>query len=257
MSRSEPPPEGELALYEPLAEGGRPDDETPVPILDGARHDLRRARAAAIDHDDEGKAVVRRALGGEVLLAGAANAPLRVDDELAAADELVRDLDGLVQVAARVAAKVQDELLHALALEVREGFFQLVGGRGRETAGSNEADVLGEHEVIGDALDRDLGARDREVKELLATRALDPDRDLGAGAAAELFHDLRLGDSDRALAFDLHDSIARADAQLVGGEPSNGLMTVRTSSMMSKEMPMPEYSPLFSSCMRSFASGFR
>ena len=81
-------------------------------VLDGAREDLAGRGRALVDKDDEFAEGVKSCFRATPFLTGRVDA-LGEDDELVLGEELVDELDGGVEVAARVAAQVEDERLHA------------------------------------------------------------------------------------------------------------------------------------------------
>ena len=112
--------ERELAEDRAGAERLDPDDLGPAGVLDRARHDLGRAGRAAVDEHDErqvGGDAARRRPDGVVSLPSAARSMKTV----AALEELAGDRVGLVDVAARVAAQVEDQAVGAGRLGVGQG----------------------------------------------------------------------------------------------------------------------------------------
>src|SRR5215470_5655984 len=100
-------------LHGALAEGLGADHDRAAPVLERARDDLGRRRAALVDehHHRQGRIrLLRVRREAHVLVAHAA---LGVDDQLAVVDELFGHLDRRGQQAAGIVAQVEDERLHA------------------------------------------------------------------------------------------------------------------------------------------------
>ena len=115
------------ALHESLAEARLSDDERAIVILQRAGDDLGRRRGALVRQDDDrnGRRDRRRL--------GACNSPTRPSrpftdgDLLSLLQEHVRDLEALVEDAARIAAHVEDDAARALRLELLDGGRDVVG----------------------------------------------------------------------------------------------------------------------------------
>ena len=181
--------QGDGTLHEALAEGAPTDDHAAIPVLHGAGDDLAGRGRRFVDEDDEA-AVLEVARGrGRGLLARRV-ATLGVDDQAAVAEELVGQVAGHVQVAAAVALKVEDEVLHALLTEPGEGLEKLlVRGVGEAV----EADVArgGVGHVGGvEAVHGDLAADDLELDQLRAASALHLDAHLGSLGPTQTTHDV-------------------------------------------------------------------
>ncbi len=154
------------ALDEPLAPGALTDQHAAVVVLDGARDDLGGRGRAAIDQHHERLVEVRRVARGVVLLRRGRGAPARVDDHGALRHEDVADVDGLLEDSSRIAAQVEQELLHALLLEPLQGLVELLARGVGEVGQHDVADARLQHEGVAHRLGRDLGARDGQLDRL-------------------------------------------------------------------------------------------
>ena len=155
--------------------------------------------------------------GAEKLCSWRAVPAARHDDLLALREEEVRHGDRLVEEAAGVAAQVEDELLHALLLELLPVLRELGRGRVREVLQADVADARLEHEGVRDGVRRDLRARDGHLEGLVEAGPEDRDLDLRALRALELLDDGVDREVVDALPLDAVDDVARADAEAVGG----------------------------------------
>ena len=206
-------------LHERLAESGLSDDQPAIVVLDGARDDLRRARAVAVDEHDERLVDVAAGVARVVVLVGVGDAAARVDDHVAARQELVRDLDGLIEGPAGIAAQVEQEPRGALAAERREGPRQLLVARLREVAEAHVAGRLVDQERRLDGRDADFVPLDAQVDQLLVPVAAHGDVHRAAARPPQQANRLVAAHPDRVLALDARDDVAAPDPAPVGGRP--------------------------------------
>ena len=89
--------------------------ENKLIVLDGTREDLAGRGGTFVDEDDKFPGGVKPCSIASPFLAWRAEA-FGEDDEFVFGEELVDEFDGGVEVAARVAAQVEDERFHALGL---------------------------------------------------------------------------------------------------------------------------------------------
>ena len=217
-------------LDRPLAIAALADDRGAVVVLETGRDDLGGRGRVLIDQDDH-----REAVEGPFLLSlvglGDGVPPLRAHDQ-SVLDEQVGDFHGRAEEPARVVAEVENQGLHPLALELVEGFFQLLGRVLDEAADSDVADlaVLVEHEVplvVGlaavaeDARNINDRAVHRECLGLFLTLVKDRELDGSAGTAGEDLDGLVGVHPFGRLSVDLHDEIARENARLVSRGPDH------------------------------------
>ena len=104
-----------------------------------------------------------------------------IDYRVARLEEGVAQQQGLVQVAARVVTKVEDELAHPLLLQGLGSLAEFLEGGAGELREADVGRAVADHERGIHAVLRDLAAGDFERDDLLAT--LDRDRDFRAGHA--------------------------------------------------------------------------
>ena len=181
-------------------------------ILQRARDDLRGAGAVAVDQHDDRQRRHRGRFRREVVLVRVPGAAARVDDHVAARQEAVRDADRLIHLAARVVAQVEDQPLHAAALEPLERRSEIAIGDFGEVAQLDVAGALVDHERALDGRDADLVPFDGQLDQLVEAAALDRHVDRGALRALQLRDRLVAGPALGALAGDLGDGVAAADA---------------------------------------------
>ena len=160
-------------LHGALAERARADQRRALVILQGAGHDFRRRRRAAIDEHHQRFAArqIAAGLGVEALrLVGRAAAGR---DDLAPVDERVDDVDRLVEQSARIVAQIQDVALELvgrnLAMQLVHRALQAVLGLLGELSDADVADVA-VLDMRAHRLDVDEIADDGEVLDLLLRR---------------------------------------------------------------------------------------
>ena len=207
-----------------LAEGALANDDGPVLVAQRACHDLRGAGAVAVDQDRH--RVVRRCSGvlGAVLHPATRTAVHRRYDD-AVGKKRIADVDGLLQVAAGVAAQIQDQALEAsarLALEPDQLGLQVPGDVGVEALDPDVADVafkkLSLHRIHLDGV-----ADDGEGSGLREPPAHDADGDRVTLAAPQPSHRVVEIHVDGGLAVDAHDLVVCMDASPECGRVRNGL----------------------------------
>src|SRR5690606_6871263 len=109
-----------------LPEGALSDDDRAAVVLERAGDDLRCARAVLVDENDDresGERVIGGVVGRDRLVSAA---PFLTHDRHVAAHEEVGDGDGDLEPPASVVAKVDDEPLEAVLVELRERLLELV-----------------------------------------------------------------------------------------------------------------------------------
>ena len=118
--------QGEDALHRALAEAPHADDRSPAMIADGAGENLRRAGAVLVDDHHQRHLPLALLVGrvGEVFLGAAAAG----GDDDPALDEPIDHLDGRNQQAARIAADVDHQALHPLAVQLPQRGVEVAGG---------------------------------------------------------------------------------------------------------------------------------
>ena len=157
-------------LYQSLTECAASYNQSAVPILNGTRHDFA-GRSGAFIHENHEIAFLKITfVGREELLAIVAEI-VGIDDHAVFLDELVGDLESHIQVAAAVAAKVENQILHALLFQGRQRLGKLLGRSGGEAFQTNVARILVHHKIDIDAVHRNLVAGDGEFQKFLMMSA--------------------------------------------------------------------------------------
>ena len=100
-------------LYQPLAEGAPSDNGASVVVLDGTRQNLGGGGRALVDEYYEWNVLIGAAPVAAILLSGRL-ASLRIDDEAVFGQKLVGYLDSRLEIATRIAAQVDSEVLESL-----------------------------------------------------------------------------------------------------------------------------------------------
>ena len=202
-------------LHERLAERRLADDVGAIVILEGAGDDFRRARTVTVRQRDDRDTGELAVLGRTIFLVRVRDAAVRGDDHLAARQELVGDLDRLVERAARIAADVEQQPLHALRREIGERVLHVAIGVLAEVLHPDVAGRRVDHEVRRHRRDVDLVARELELDHLAVAAPLHADVDLRALGTAQLAHRLLGRPALHVLAFDVREDVAAANALLV------------------------------------------
>ena len=105
------------------------------------------------------------------------DAAARVDDHVAARQEAIRHANRLIERPARVVAQVEQQLLHALALQLLQRASEVAVGDFGEVAQPDVAGAIVDHERALQRGDVHLVALDRQIDERLEALALDRDVD--------------------------------------------------------------------------------
>ena len=139
-----------------------------------------------------------------------------LDVDVALGQELAGDADRLVDVAARVAAQVEDEPVRAGRLDRLERVDGLVGGAVGERVDGQQRGARARDHRPRDRLHRDVGALEGVLAVLAVHAVSDGDGHLRPGLAADPVDDLADVVPGRLLAVDAHDDVAGAKAGLLG-----------------------------------------
>ena len=184
-------------------------------ILERTRHDLRRARAAAVHQHDHRELGPGPGLVGEVLLSLVLEATIRVDDQPRVEEE-VGDLDGLREEAPGIVPQVEHEALQPprLLVERLQRALEVVIGALLELRHPHVAVARLQHLRL-DAPDLDDLSRQRDVEELGLGLPLERERHLGVLRAPHLLDGVDEGHVLGELPVDLHDLIAGLEAGAV------------------------------------------
>ena len=160
----------------------------PAGVLQRAGDDLGGARGVRVDEDDQ-RQVQRDAVGRDrVVGLVAVGVALDVDVARCVMNWLAMPV-GLVDVAARVAAQVEDEPVGAGLLDRLERLDHVVGGAVRERRGGAGPSAARD-ERPRDGLDRDVGPVDRVGAGRAIRAGADGEVDRRAGLAADPAGDL-------------------------------------------------------------------
>ena len=190
-------------------------------VLYGPGHDFGSTGAAGVDEHHQGEQNPPGSSGGFVGLLGAWRASIGNQDLLALLQELVRHLDGGLQIPSRVGSQVEDQ-----ALQVRPQLFQallnfLVGGL-VESGELDVADARSEEEGERNTVVGDLVANDGHIEQFGDSGAVYGDVDHRSLGAPQPFHHILNVQSVGRIPFNPGDDVPGAYAQPVGGRPGNG-----------------------------------
>jgi hypothetical protein len=202
---------------ESLPERRPPRNEAAIVILDGAGDDLRRARAVAVHQHHERQVLVLAVLLGKVPILGVVDAPVRVDDQLAALEEAIGDADRLIQRAAGVVAEIEHQTLHPFRRQVLQRAADFLVGRFRKISELDIAGLVVDHDRAADGGDVHLVALDREVDEAVVADPADGDVDFGPLGALQLADRFFAGPALGVLIVYSGDDVPAAQALPVGG----------------------------------------
>ena len=111
-----------------------------------------------------------------------------IDNKLSFWQEFVDHLDSNVHVATTIAAKVNDDLLHSLHIEVAQSFKHFVMGFFSEVLDVNVASLFIYHKVSINAFHRNVASYDCKVLQVCCSVTFDAEFDLRSLLASEVFH---------------------------------------------------------------------
>jgi len=206
--------EKNLLLHQPLAEGSAAYHHAPVVVLDSPGQDLAGRSGELVDNDGHG-GVDAAPLGGGVNILPWASFPLGVHNKLALGEELVGDVGGGIEVSARVAPKVDDNLFHPLLLQLIHRFNKLgVGGSG-ESRDFHVSNLVIDHEVNIQAVDGNLGPNNFKGDDFAKPFTHYTNGNSSAGWAFEHRHDVVLGD-----ALPCHQGVVNGDDPIASLKPN-------------------------------------
>jgi hypothetical protein len=203
-------------VHQRLAERGLADDERTVVILQRARHDFRRARAAAVHQRNHRNPQVFTAFRGPVFRVGILHAAVRGHDQIPARQEAVGHLDRLIERTARIRAQVEHQALHATLGQVGERVAELLVGVLAEVRHAHVTGGGVDHEHGVHRGHVDLVPRHLDVEQLVVAGAAQRDADGRAAGPAQLGHRLIARPPLGVVVLDLRDHVAAAHAALMG-----------------------------------------
>ena len=208
-------------LNQALAKTDFAHQQSAIMVLYGAGHDFGSTGAAGVDEHHQGEQNSPGSSGGFVGLLGARRASVGNQDLLALLQELVRHLDGGLQVPSGVGSQVEDQ-----TLQIRSQLFQAllnfpVGGlvKGVEL---DVADARAEEEGERNTVVGDLIANDGHIEQFRNSGPVYGDVDHRSLGAPQPFHHGLNIQPFGGTAFNLGDDVPGANAQAVGGRPGNG-----------------------------------
>ncbi|OQC73336.1 MAG: hypothetical protein BWX45_00528 [Deltaproteobacteria bacterium ADurb.Bin002] len=207
--------QGNHGLHGRFSEGLRPHNQRPAVVLQGARHNLRRAGRAFIHQDDNGRvdflvaAVARRGFGFHLFR------PAAGGHNHARLQKHVGHFYGLGQQSARIVAQIQHQALHGLGFfgHVGKRFAQVIGGSFMEGGNPNVADMVIKS-LCPDAFYLNHGAGQRDVPRLDHILPQNRYGHLGVFRAAQLLHGLHNRNVFCGFTVNLDDRIAGFHARL-------------------------------------------
>ena len=182
-------------------------------ILKRAGDDFRRARAASVDQNHQGKPREGLALLGAQHRVLAPRAATRLRDCQVLVEEEVGKRDALIQQPARVSAQIQNHPGGTVRHQAFDGRLEFVAGVFAEHPQGNVPHAVLEQMAERHREDLNRGSLQRERNGLLDPRTPDPDVHLRARPAAQRHRRPVRVPALRGFALDLHDAIARADAR--------------------------------------------
>src|SRR5439155_7195791 len=153
--------------------------------LNGPSDDLRGAGAVLVYEHYEGKLEMVTRAGRAVLLVGAADTSVSVDDHLVLLQKAIGNPDCLLQQATRVPPQIEDETCHALFLQRPDPLVKLMVRGARKILDLDVPSARADHEGLPDAVGRNVVSRDGEMQDLRITRPGDRDRHLGSVRSLE------------------------------------------------------------------------
>ena len=202
----------ELALDKPFAERPATDQQPPVPVLKGSRHDLAGRGRRFVDQYDH-LAFERPVARGDDPVGRDLHAFGR-DDHRALRQEVVAHPDRLIHQAASVASQVEDQRIdRAHFVDGLGEFFERVV---REPV---HAYVAGRRvDLVGriDRIDRDIVADDREVERLFHAAPDDSRFRFGSFRTPQDFRHVDSFGSHDILAVHLDDPVVRQQPHFLG-----------------------------------------
>ena len=197
-------------LHDTLAVGGGAHQRCPVIILHRTGKDFRSAGTVAVDQHGHGQGKIVFRIGG--CFFPVAVFILRVYQQSLRQD-LIQHLDHRVQAAARIIPQVDDQLFHALALQILQRIVELICRHLVEFHHIDIADLVIQHFAVhGRHLD--IRPLHGEIQLLPVTVYGDVHR--CPGFALDHGHHLGQLHASHVLAIDLCDNISGDDARLLG-----------------------------------------
>jgi hypothetical protein len=204
----------ERAEHRAGAEGGLAHQFGAIGVLQRPRHDLRRAGAALVNQHHhrqrDGRALFLHRHGFHLPLG------VLLQQHIAAAQEVARRGDALVQQAARIVAQIQDKPGQVLLLDRRQGLVEVTVDAVAELGDAHVGQGGARQLVPGNIVDRDPGAHNRHIARVAGGRGQDGQMHRGARRPQHLADHLVKRLPGGGLALHLHDHVARQQASALG-----------------------------------------
>ena len=210
--------EGNLLLYQPLAEGTASYNQTSVVVLYGPGKDFARRGRPFVGEDDkrcilEGAGPVR---DGILTLEGPA---FGIDNQPVGREQFVGHVDGNIHQTTAVAAQVDDKAPGSLVVQLGEGIDELVVGGASEFAYLDVASLVVEHEGDVDAVHGNVAPGYLVGEGLLGRLAHDGEFDYRVFGTFQIFYYALVADAfaHEGRVVDGDDAVAGQNAHLFGG----------------------------------------
>ena len=184
----------QLLLHQTLAEGTAADDGGAVVVLHGTGEDLGGRRRALVEQHHQWNLLIGSLAVTAVFLAGRL-AALGIDNQTLVGQELVCHVDCCRQVAARVVAQVDAEVLESLLRQLCQCNQHLGIGVLAKVLDADISRVVIQHIGGGDALGGNLAAGNGERLHLLASVSDNSNLHLRVLGTLQASHRLLVGDN--------------------------------------------------------------
>ena len=211
-----------LALHETFAEGRLADDQTAIPVLNGAGDDFAGRRGPIGNKKNQGSFFELAVGTGIIFFTDVCPAPLRIDHHAGTAfhvavQEHIRHLHRLVEISARIAPKIQDQSLHPLCLQFLERCTHFFCGCLHESIDADVARFIVEHHRNFHTIERNDIANDFKIQETGVPNAENADRYFRSLRPAQMLHHGIICEPLCPLSIDADDFVVRQDTDLRTG----------------------------------------
>ena len=213
--------ERENGLDGALAEGSLADERGAAVVLKRAGNDFAGRRRASVDEHDHLPIRVRGRFQRAKILAAGGFAALRIDDQLPAVQEQVRDVDRRREQAAGVIGQIQYQAPHALPFQIIQSPVQILGCPFAEARQPHVPHPTRQHAGV-DAVHLDEFADNRELLKIGPAAPVDLDLYTRAGLAFQIADDLFELEVNGLPAVHFDYLVETLEADLIGGAAVNG-----------------------------------
>ena len=150
---------------------------------------------------------------------------LGINDQIAALKKFVGDIDSCLQIAATILLKIENQILHALLLQVLKTLQELLMGGGAKTTDTDITDTWTNDISSIYRLHGNLIANHRELKSILDSLTHHTQMNGGTLRSAQALHDffLRHLHTSNGGIIDRDDAVASNDAHFLRGSVGDGL----------------------------------